>query len=262
VWDLLIVDPITNLLLVFYKLMGQQTILAVTVLTLIVRLALTPLMLSQQRTMRKQQALQPKLKKLQEKYKNDRDRLAQEQMKLYSEAGANPIGGCLPLLIQLPLMFGLYQAIIRALAATPLGLLDLPSHIYRWLPEALNVSTIVPLQSQFLWLDLALPDPYYVLPILVVVTSFLQQKLLSASSPTSDDPQAQAMSQSMQFTMPLMMGFISMNYAAGLSVYFVISNLVGILQSYFFRRSANAEEREETTGANSGSKALEKAKGS
>ncbi|MGC9356766.1 MAG: YidC/Oxa1 family membrane protein insertase [Anaerolineae bacterium] len=259
-WDLIIVDPITNLLLIFYKLLGQQTILSVALLTLLVRLALTPLTLNQQKSLRKQQDLQPRLKEIQEKYKNDKERLAEEQMKLYRELGVNPLGGCLPLLIQLPLMFGLYQAIIRALAATPLGLLDLPSHLYRWLPPFLNVSTLAPLQSQFLWLDLALPDPYFVLPILVVVTSWLQQKLLTAASPSSgsSDPQAQAMSQSMQVTMPLFMGFISMNYAAGLSVYFVISNLVGILQFYLFRRHYAGQDADEDKSqkSRSGKRAL------
>ncbi|MFP4343275.1 MAG: YidC/Oxa1 family membrane protein insertase [Anaerolineales bacterium] len=261
-WDLLIVDPITNLLLIFYKFLGQQTILAVALLTLIVRLALTPLTLNQQKNMRKQQQLQPKLQELQEKYKNDRERLAQEQMKLYGQYGFNPASGCLPLLIQLPLMFGLYQAIIRALAATPLGLLDLPGHIYRWLPAALSVSALPPLNSHFLWLDLALPDPYYVLPVLVVATSWFQQKLLmpSSTSTTSSDSPTQAATQSMQVTMPLMMGFISLNYAAGLSVYFIISNLVGILQFYLFRRhyTAGAAEEEGRESKKKPSRALKK----
>ena len=243
-WDTLIVDPITNLLLVFYKLLGGETILAVALLTAVVRLALIPLTLNQQKSMRAQRELQPKLQELQKKYKNDQERLAQEQMKLYRQHGFNPISGCLPLLIQLPLMLGLYRAIIRALAATPLGLLDLPSHIYRagWLP---NLSALPPLKSQFLWLDLALPDPYFVLPVLVVVTAWIQQKLISASSPSTGggeaQDQAQAMTQSMQITMPLFMGFISLNYAAGLSVYFVISNLIGIVQYYFIQKKYGEE---------------------
>lgn len=263
-WDLLIVDPITNLLLIFYKFLGQQTILAVALLTLLVRLALTPLTLNQQKNMRKQQKLQPKLQELQEKYKNDRERLAQEQMKLYSQYSFNPVSGCLPLLIQLPLLFGLYRAIIRALAATPLGLLELPAHIYRWLPAALSVSALPPLNSQFLWLDLALPDPYYILPVLVVATSWFQQKLLMSSSTrttTSSDSPAQAATQSMQITMPLMMGFISLNYAAGLSVYFIISNLVGILQYYLFRRhyaAGGVSDEDEEVIASKPSRALTK----
>ncbi len=253
-WDLLVVDPITNLLLIFYRLLGGQTILAVALLTLVVRLVLMPLTLNQQKNMRKQQEMQPKLQALQEKYKNDRERLAQEQMKLYRESGFNPLNGCLPMLIQLPLMLGLYQAIIRAMAATPLGLLDLPAHIYRWLPSALSVSALPPLASRFLWLDLALPDPYYVLPLLVVVTSWFQQKLLTASSSSAADSQAQAMSQSMMVTMPLFMGFISLTLASGLSVYFVISNLIGILQFYLFRSYYTTPDAEEGKSAGKGAK--------
>jgi YidC/Oxa1 family membrane protein insertase len=258
VWDLLIVDPITNLLLYFYQLLGNQTIAAVALLTLLMRLLLTPLMLNQQKTARKQQELQPKLRELQEKYKNDRERLAQEQMKLYREVGISPMGGCLPLLIQLPLMIGLYQAIIRVLAATPLGLLDLPQHIYRWGVFS-TLSTLPPLQSQFLWMDLALPDPFYVVPVLVVVTTWLQQKLLTPATATSGDSQAEAMTQSMQITMPLFMGFISMSYASGLSVYFVVSNLAGILQYYLFQRQYAPGTPEQTT-SKATSKAVSKTK--
>ncbi len=246
-WDLIVVDPITNLLLLFYKYLGHQTILAVTLLTLVVRLALTPLTISQQKSMSRQRELQPRLKELQEKYKNDKQKLAEEQMKLYREMGINPAGGCLPMLIQLPLMIGLYQAIIRALAATPIGLLNLASHVYHWLP---GLSTVLPMQSHFLWLDLALPDPYYIMPILVVVTSWYQQKVINdlQQGTATGDPQAQAMSQSMQITMPLFLGFISMSYAAGLSVYFIVSNLVGIFQYTAFRQHLGGNTAEKPSG--------------
>ncbi len=247
-WDTIVVDPITNLLLLFYSLLNGQTLLAVALLTVLIRLAMIPLTMKQQKSMQQQRKLQPKLKKIQEKYKNDQERLGQAQMKLYREAGVNPASGCLPLLIQLPLMLGLYRAIIRALAATPLGLLELAPHIYRvaWLP---SLSALLPLQSQFWWLDLSLPDPYYILPILVVITSWIQQKLISAMTPTattsSKDDQAQAMTQSMQITMPFFMGFVSMSYASGLSVYLVISNLVGIFQYYLIGKSDDDDDDSE-----------------
>ncbi len=231
-WDNLIVNPFTNLLLFFYQILGNQTMLAVAALTLLVRLAITPLTLSQQKMVRKQQEMQPRMKALQEKYKNDRERLAQEQMALYKELGISPLGGCLPMLIQLPLMFALYGAIIRALASTPIALLDLPAHIYRWIP---GLSTIAPLNGQFLWMDLAVRDPLFIMPILVMATTWYQQKLLTPAN-AATDAQAQSMSQSMLITMPLMMGFFSAQYAAGLSVYFVISNLIGIAQYFLFRR--------------------------
>ena len=152
-------------------------------------------------------------------------------MRLYKEAGINPLGGCLPALIQLPLMIGLYQGIIRVLAATPLQLLALPQNIYRWIP---SLSTLVPLKSQFLWLDLAIPDPLFIMPILVVATSWYYQKLLT---PPATDAQAEAMNKQMMLMMPLMNGFFAATFASGLAVYFLITNLVGILQYFLFRRS-------------------------
>ena len=140
----------------------------------------------------------------------------------------NPMGGCLPLLIQLPLLFALYQSIIRVLAVSPMELLRLSQNIY--LP---NMASLIPLQSQFLWLDLGEPDPFFVLPVLVVVTSWLSQRILSP--PTTDERSA-AMTQQMQIMMPLMFGFISISYASGLSIYFILSNLVTMLQYFIIRR--------------------------
>jgi len=213
-------------LLLFYKFLGHETIVAVALLTLLMRLLVTPLMLKQQKSTRQQQELHPKLIELQKKYKDDPQKLMEEQRKL----GINPMGGCLPLLIQLPLMIGLYQGIMRVLASTPLQLLALPRDIYRWIP---SFSSLIPLKSRFLWLDLALPDSLFILPLLVVVTSWFYQKLIT---PPAMDPQAEAMNKQMMLMMPLMTGFFSATYASGLAIYFLITNLIGILQYYLFRQ--------------------------
>lgn len=219
-----------NLMLLFYRFLGQQTIVAIAGLTLVVRLAVLPLTLKQQQAAQRMQELQPELQKLQKKYAKDKEKLAQEQMKLYQQAGINPLGGCLPLLIQLPLLYGLWQAIIRVLAVSPLELLKLSQNIYTFIPGLTN---LIPLQSRFLWLDLGQPDRYFVLPVLVVVTSWLSQKILT---PPATDERSAAMSQQMQIMMPLMFGFISISYASGLSIYFIISNLVTMLQYFLIRR--------------------------
>ncbi len=106
----------------------------------------------------------------------------------------------------------------------------MPQDIYKWIP---SFSSLIPLKSQFLWLDLAIPDPLYILPILVVATSWLYQKLIT---PPAMDAQSEAMNKQMMLMMPLMTGFFSATYASGLAIYFLISNLVGILQYYLFRR--------------------------
>lgn len=244
-WDTIIIQPIINVLLVLYKFFGHETIIAVTLVTLIFRLILTPLQLNQQKSARRQRELQPKLKELQAKYKDDKEKLAQGQMKLYKEIGVNPMGGCLTLIIQLPIMLGLYQAIIRALASTPLQLLSLPKDIYSWIP---GLNSLIPLKSQFLWLDLAIPDPLYVLPVLVVISAWLYQKLIT---PPPADAKAEAMNKQMMIMMPLMTGFFSATYASGLAVYFLISNLVGILQYYLFRQHYQIEDPKSALPASS-----------
>lgn len=226
-WDAFL-SVFINFLLLIYRFLGQQTIVAIALLTLIVRLAILPLTLKQQQSAKRMQDLQPRLQKLQKKHAGDREKIAQEQMKIYQEAGINPLGGCLPLLIQMPLLFALYQSIIRVLAVSPMELLKLSQNIY--FPE---FASLIPLQSTFLWLDLGRPDPYFILPVLVVVTSWLSQKLLT---PPSTDDRSAAMSQQMQIMMPLMFGFISISYASGLSIYFIISNLVTLLQYLIIRR--------------------------
>lgn len=236
-WDLF-VGLFIGLLLVFYRYLGQplasvipvpgiDTILAVVLLTLLSRLAVLPLTLRQQRVSQQMQEIQPELQKLQKKYGDQKEKLAQEQMRLYKEYGINPTAGCLPLLIQFPVMIAIYQAVVRALAVTPFDLLHLATNLSIF-P---GLARLIPLQSQFLWLDLGQPDRYFVLPVLVMVTSWLSQKLLTPPSAAADERTA-AMNQQMQIMMPLMFGFISISYASGLSIYFVISNLVTILQFF------------------------------
>lgn len=230
-WDLLLLNPMVNLLIWFYGLLGNSFVLAITLLTILIRLLVFPLTWQQQKSAAAMQELQPKLKGLQEKYKNDAETLQRKTMELYREAGVNPLGGCLPTLIQFPILIALYQAITRSLAASPLQLIDLSQHLYKlpagtldWLPRPI---TLIPLDSQFAWLSLAEPDPYFILPILVVVTTWLQQKMLT---PPSSDAQGAAMSRSMQITMPLFIGYISLTFPSGLSIYWVLSNIIGFVQ--------------------------------
>ena len=229
--------PLANLLLLFYSFLGHQTVIAIAMLTILIRLLILPLTLGQQKSARKMQEFQPEIAKLQKKYGKDKERLSQEQMKLYKEAGINPMSGCLPLLIQLPIMFGLYRAIMYCVPTTSLQLFQFSHHIYKWLP---GVVGLVPLQSTFLGMDLGQPPSVvqwwsYALPVLVLATSWLQQKLLTPPTASGDQSQAGAMNQQMQIMMPLMFGFMSIQFATGLSIYFIISNLIGMAQYYFVR---------------------------
>ena len=233
----IIIDVLSTVLLVLYGILGQNVVLAIIAFTVIVRVGLLPLTLGQQRSMKRMQELSPKLKELQKKYKDDREKLAQEQMALYKENGVNPLAGCLPLVIQLPIIFSLWRAIIATLAATPRQLVDLQDRLLIG-----GLDHLLPMDNSFMWLNLSLPDPYYVLPVLVVITSFLQQKLIMPVAPKTDskprrageppDPteQAQQMTRSMTTFMPLFLGFVSLSYSSGLSIYFVVSNIFGIIQ--------------------------------
>ena len=228
IWTQIVLQPMLNVMLLLYNFFGQNFAAAIAILTVAIRLATLPLTLPQQKSAKKMQEVQPKLQALQKKYKDDKEKLAQAQMELYKEAGVNPLGGCLPMLIQFPIWIGLYQSIARVIGAGPLQLVDLATNVYAGLLPLL--SPLVPIKSQFLWLDLGKPDPLYILPVLVVTTSWFQQKVMTAPS---TDPQSSSMNQSMQIMMPLMMGFFSLQFSSGLALYFVISNVVGIVIQYF-----------------------------
>jgi YidC/Oxa1 family membrane protein insertase len=231
-WDL-ILNPFITVLTLLYSIFGNSAVIAIILFTILIRLITYPLTAQQMRSSKAMQEVQPKLKQIQEKYKNDREKLAQEQMKLYREAGVNPLGGCLPIFIQLPIWIGLYQAINHALAATPLQLLDLSG---RFLIPGLD--RLVPLNNVWLGIDLTQspglnPAYAYIFPVLVLITSYIQGKMITPATPPSQDGrpnQAAAMSQSMTTMMPIMMGMFSLSFSVGLSVYFIASNVLGIVQ--------------------------------
>jgi YidC/Oxa1 family membrane protein insertase len=235
-WNTLILDPMINTLLVIYSVLGQNFGLAIIVFTILVRLITYPLTAQQMKSTQKMQELQKSKdwQDIQKKYKDDREKLSQEQMKLYKEMGVNPFGSCLPTLIQFPVIIGLYQAIIRVLAVTPIQLVDLSRHIYPFI----NASALVPINNNFLWMDLSLPEKDFglaiagigvpILAILVVITTFLQSKLMTP--PTGAGEQGAQMTQAMNLYMPLFMGYLAYTFSSGLALYFVASNLVGILQ--------------------------------
>ena len=170
-----------NSLLFLYQLLFHNFTLAILVFTVLVRVLTFPLTYQSQKAQQKLTELtqSDEYKKMQAKYAKDKEKLAQEQMKLHQTAGVNPFGACLPTLIQLPILIGLYQAITQAMAASPLQLLDLSRQIYKFLP---NVAALIPLDNKFLWLNLGLPDPYYLLPVLVVVSTWLQSKVMTPAA--------------------------------------------------------------------------------
>ena len=232
-WDTYLITPMTNVLLFIYDNIGHNFGVAIILFTILIRAITWPLTAQQLKGTQKMQELQndKDWKAIQKKYKDDKEKLASEQMRVYKERGINPFGSCLPTVIQFPIIIGLYRSIITALAATPLALLDLSRSLYPFL----DVAAIIPLNSHFLWFDLGRPESVVImgfafptLAVIVVITSYVQSKLMTPP-PTSGD-QSAAMGNMMAIYMPFLMGYFAMTFASGLALYFITSNLLGIAQ--------------------------------
>lgn len=241
-FDLIIVNPFTNALLLIYAFVGNFGV-SIILFTLLIRLLTHPIMAMQIKSSTAMQALMASDEwiKIQEKYKGDKEKLASEQMRIYSERGVSPFSSCLPTLIQFPILIGFYQSIVRAIGATPLQLLSLVRGIYPVLgnltPSA-SLSALIPIHSQFLWMDLGRPEgvvvsflPFAipVLAIIVGLTTYVQTKLTIQPSANPNDQSAQ-MNKMMGLYMPLLLFYFALNFASGLAVYFIASNLAGIAQ--------------------------------
>ncbi|MEE8442144.1 MAG: YidC/Oxa1 family membrane protein insertase [Dehalococcoidia bacterium] len=225
-WNGLIFDPMLNGLVVLYAILGHNFGITIIVFTVLVRLITLPLTLRQIRATKKMTELQPRLKALQTRYAKDKARLSQETMRLYKESGVNPIGCLGPMVIQFPIWIGLYMAIIKVLPTSPENLAGLSAHLYAWLPL---VHHVVPLDSHFLWLDLATPDKTYILAVLVGASMWVMQKM--TVMPTLDARQ-QSTNRMMLWMMPFMFAFFTLQLPSGLPVYWFASNLIGIVIQY------------------------------
>jgi len=182
--------------------------IAIILLTVLIKIILMPFNYMQINSVKKLQEIAPEQKKIQEKYKNNPDKMNEELMKLYRENKINPMGGCLPLLIQFPFIIALFRVF-----------------------QTYDFSG-----ASFLWIkDLSLPDTTYILPVLAAATTYLQNKL---STPASAD----SANASMNIIMPLMIGWFALKFASGLAMYWVVSNLVQIVQLLLTRPRALAKE--------------------
>ena len=226
-WNEVIIRPMINSLVLLYAVFFNNFGLSIIGFTILVRLAMVPLTVKQSRQMKAMAALQPKMKDIQKKYSSDRQKASKETMKLYKEQGVNPLGCLGPLVIQMPIFFGLFWSLRGTLPSTPERLADLGGQLYSWLPL---VHEVVPLNGTFLWMDLAqyasqdtLP---ILLPILVGGSMWLMQKMTPTSSATPQQEQTQRL---MLWMMPIMFGVFTLNFEMGLALYWIVSNIVGIV---------------------------------
>jgi YidC/Oxa1 family membrane protein insertase len=199
--------PLLELLRFFYRIFHNYGI-AIILLTLVVRALFYPLSLKSYRSMKSMQKLQPQIQALREKYKDDMGRFNQEQMALFKSHKVNPMGGCLPMLVQLPVFFALYTVLQNSIE-----LFHAP--FFGWIH------------------DLSDKDPLYILPILMGISMFFQQKMTPAAG--LDPMQAK-----MMLAMPVIFTFIMLNLPSGLTLYIFLSTLMGILQQLLINREGNA----------------------
>jgi YidC/Oxa1 family membrane protein insertase len=262
-WHKLVVYPIAEILIFLGDGIAKLGIpyaygWAIILLTIGIKLVTLPLTRKQLQSTKATQELQPKLKELQAKYGKDRQKLSEEQMKLYKEAGVNPMGGCLPLLIQLPILWGLYQA-LYVLANPSIG--KLTGAPFFWIPDlampttaalgaggqAVRPESVCTLGPRFelvgtSWISTCFKEQnwyvlfaYFSLPVLMLATQLILQKM---SQPAKDpsggaqEGQQQMMGQMMMF-MPIMFGYITLGLPAGLTLYWTTSNILSLLQQYF-----------------------------
>lgn len=220
-------EPLGRLLFYIYGMVNSYG-LSIVVFTIIVKLVLLPLTLKQTKSMKQMQELQPKIKELQKKYAKDKQKLNEKTMELYQKHNVNPAGGCLPLLIQLPILIALFQVLRQP-------------ELYVFPPEVYET-----VEKSFLWIkDLSatssfmesIKDPImWILPVLAAVTTYYQSKM---STPTGTDNPSQS---TMTVVMPLMIGYFSFSFPAGVTLYWVLSNLFQIVQQYFLMLRSGAVE--------------------
>ena len=219
----LMLRPMLNALVILYWLLAENMAAAIIALTVLARVAFFPLTLRQFRSTARMQALQPEIEKLRTRYKDEPQELNKKMWGLYREAGVNPLGCLGPMLIQFPIWIGLYYAIIKGLGNLPGAFVYLSQRLYDWNPVGADV---LPFDTTFLWLDLAVPSSTggpldAVLPLLVGVSTWAQQKMMS---PGGASPQQRQQQQIMLFMFPIMLGFFAFTFPSGLALYWFVSN--------------------------------------
>lgn len=221
----IIVEWMTALLKWLYSLTAVIGIpsygIAIILLTILIKSIIYPLTWKQMASMRKTVDLQPKLQAIQKKYKDDPQTMNAKVMELYKENNVNPAGGCLPLVIQLPIFWALYSTLF---------------HFNNYISD--------PSQTHFLWFNLTQKDPYYILAILAAATSFIQTKVTSPSSAMSGNDAAASTQKTMLYVMPLFMGYITTTVPSGLGLYWVVMNIVSVLQQLYINRKLDKQKEE------------------
>ena len=220
-----LVNFVVFVLNAIYKIVGNYGI-AIIIVTVLMRIIVFPLTLKQEKSMKKMREIQPEMDKLKEKYKDNPQEFQKKTAELYREAGVNPLGGCLPLLIQMPIFVALYWAFS---------------------------GNAIPADAKFLWFTLKQPDRLFMignfafnlLPILNVGVTYIQQKIMTSA--TSGQESNQQM-QTMLYMMPLMMLFIFYNMPSGVTLYYLVSGALSLVQQYFILKGRSDDGKDNIKG--------------
>ena len=232
-WNELVIRPMINSLLVLYVVLFNNFGLSILAFTALIRLITLPLTLRQLRQTRAMSLLQPKMKEIQKKHGKDRQKASQETFRLYKEHGVSPLGCLGPLVIQMPILIGLFYALIQTLPMNPDSLADLSQKIYSWLGMAHQA---IPIDASFLGTNLGRivgqePSIWrFLMPILVGGSTLVQQKM--STVPTTDQRQ-QSTNTMMLWMFPIMLAVITFQFPSGLALYWFASNIAGIVIQYF-----------------------------
>ena len=216
-----LVDFVVHILNAIYGVVGNYGI-AIIIVTVLMRIIIFPLTLKQEKSMKKMRDLQPEIEKIKEKYKDSPQEYQQKTAELYRESGVNPLGGCLPLLIQMPVFVALYWAFS---------------------------GNAIPADAKFLWFTLKQPDRLFMignfafnlLPILNVGVTYIQQKIMTSA--TSGQESNQQM-QTMLYMMPLMMLFIFYKMPSGVTLYYLVSGALSLVQQYFILKGRSDDGKD------------------
>lgn len=224
-WSILFVNPLINALVLLDKVVFGNFFLAIVLFTVLLRLVTIPFTIRQLESTRAMQAVQPQMQDIQKKYK-DPKRRQEEMVKLYREYKINPLGCFVPVVIQFAVFIGLNTALRHLVGGSPESLVSLSGRLYPFE----FIQTSLPLNQHFLWMNLGEPDSTFVLPLLVGVSTYVQQKM--AQTPAAN-PQMQQQQQMMMWMMPIFLIFITLSLPSGVSVYWVVSNIFSLVASYY-----------------------------
>ncbi len=222
-WDEYFVYPLSWLITEVSDFFNGNYGLGIVIVTILIRTVLLPLMIKQTKSSISMQRVQPEIKALREKYSSKdqktQQKLQQETMQLFQKHGVNPLAGCMPLIIQMPILLGFYHAIMRT-------------------EEIAN--------HNFLWFDLGNPDPIYLLPLIAGLTTYLQQRIMMGGT---DSMEANPQMKMLLYIMPIMIVVFAITFPAALSLYWVVGNIFMIAQTYFITLPMKNKDSNGTGGA-------------